>query len=99
MPAEDGYVREGKGSVGRSYDVLGDGTLLLVHTPRPQSWAVQRLLRGGKGYIVPDNDGAYLPESFSKYCLPGFTLDKRLAEKSLDWLIACKNAPCAWECM
>lgn len=67
--------------------------MLLVHTPGHSHGPFSTLLRGEKGYIVPDNDGAYLPESFSKYGLPGFTLDKHLAEKSLNRLIACKNDP------
>ena len=43
--------------------------------------------------MVLGNDAAYLPESFSAHKIPGFTVDNRLAEKSLDWLIQCKNDP------
>lgn len=39
------------------------------------------------------NDAAYLPESFSEYKIPGFIVNKELAEKSLAWLIKCKSDP------
>ena len=81
----------GVGPVGRSCDVFGDGTLLLVHTPGHSRGLFSVMLRGRKGYLVLGNDAAYLPESFSEHKIPGFTVDRQLAEKSLDWLIQCKN--------
>ena len=81
------------GPVGRSYDAFGDGTLLVVHTPGHSHGLFSGMLRGRDGYIILGNDAAYLPESFSGHQIPGFTVDKQLAEKSLDWLIQCKNDP------
>lgn len=54
------------------------------------------LIRGTSGYLVLGSDAAYLPESFLDYIIPGFTASSRLTEKSLDWLIRCKNDP---DCM
>lgn len=88
------YAHSGIGPVGRSYDVFGDGTVLLVHTPGHSSGLFSALIRGRDGYIVLGSDAAYLPASFTAHKIPGFTVDKRLAAKSLDWLIACKNDPC-----
>lgn len=87
------YRISGIGPVGRSYDVFGDSSLLLVHTPGHSHGLFAAMLRGREGYIVLGNDGAYLPESFSQRRIPGFTVDNRLAEQSLDWLIRCKNDP------
>lgn len=87
------YLRSGIGPVGRSYDVFQDGTLLLVHTPGHSHGLFSVMIRGRNGYVVLGNDAAYLPESFSEYKIPGFTVNKRLAEKSLDWLIVCKRDP------
>ena len=87
------FQSSGIGPVGRSYDVFGDGTLLLVHTPGHSHGLFSVLLRGRDGYIVLGNDAAYLPESFSRHQIPGFTVNNELAEKSLDWLIQCKNDP------
>lgn len=87
------YQHSGIGPVGKSYDVFGDGTIQLVHTPGHSHGLFSVLIRGTDGFIVLGNDAAYLPESFSQHRIPGFTVDNSLAEKSLDWLIACKNAP------
>lgn len=87
------YVQSDIGLVGRSYDVFGDGSILLVHTPGHSHGSFSVLIQGAEGYIVLGNDAAYLPESFSEHRIPGFTTNKMLAEKSLDWLIACKNDP------
>lgn len=90
------YRRSGIGPVGRSYDVFDDGTVLLVHTPGHTRGMFSVLIRGTSGYLVLGSDAAYLPESFSGRIIPGFTVNNRLAEKSLDWLIRCKNDP---DCM
>lgn len=87
------YEPGGIGPVGRSYDVFGDKTVLLVHTPGHSRGLFSVMIRGRDEYIVLGNDAAYLPESFSEHRLPGFTVDNTLAEKSLDWLIECRNAP------
>lgn len=87
------YMQSGVGPVGRSYDVFQDGTILLVHTPGHSQGLFCVMIRGKDGYIVLGNDAAYLPESFSKRRIPGFTIDDQLAMKSLDWLIQCKNDP------
>lgn len=85
------YSQTGIGPVGRSYDVFGDGTVQLVHTPGHTHGMFSVMIHGADGYIVLGSDAAYLPESFSGHIIPGFTVDSRLAEKSLDWLIWCKN--------
>ena len=87
------FQSSGIGPVGRSYDVFGDGSLLFVHTPGHSRGLFSVMIRGRDGYVVLGNDAAYLPESFSGHQIPGFTVDNRLAEKSLDWLIQCKNDP------
>ena len=87
------YAQSGIGPVGRSYDVFGDGTLLLVHTPGHSHGLFSARIRGRDGYIVLGNDAAYLPESFSEHRIPGFVVNRRLAEKSLDWLIQCRQDP------
>lgn len=87
------YSDSGIGPVGRSFDVFGDGTVLLVHTPGHSHGLFAVMIKGSEGYIILGNDGAYLPESFSQRIIPGFTVDNSLAAKSLDWLIECKNDP------
>lgn len=87
------FRKTGLGPVGRSYDVFGDGTVELVHTPGHSRGLFAVLIRGKDGYIVLGNDAAYMPESFSEHRIPGFAVDKKQAKKALDWLIRCKNDP------
>lgn len=83
----------GIGPMERSYDVFNDGTLLLVHTPGHSRGHFCVMIRGKNEYVILGNDAAYLPESFTEHKIPGFTVDNKLAEKSLDWLIQCKKDP------
>lgn len=85
------FEQSGIGPVEQSYDVFNDGTVLLVHTPGHSHGHFCVMIRGKDNYVVLGNDAAYLSESFSEHKIPGFTVDNRLAEKSLDWLIQCKN--------
>lgn len=85
------YSQSGIGPVGRSYDVFGDGAVLLVHTPGHSHGLFSVMLRGAEGYVVLGNDAAYMPESFSEHAIPGFTIDNGLAAKALDWLIGCRE--------
>lgn len=87
------YQQSSIGPVGRSYDVFHDGTLLLVHTPGHSYGLFSVMIKGKDDYIVLGNDAAYLPESFSEHKIPGFTVNRTLAGKSLDWLISCKRDP------
>ncbi|HCR74197.1 MAG TPA: hypothetical protein DIW26_07465 [Ruminococcus sp.] len=85
------YHQTGIGPIGRSYDVFDDEKIQLVHTPGHTHGLFSVMITGTDGYLVLGNDAAYLPESFSQHIIPGFTVNKKLAEKSLDWLIKCKN--------
>ena len=85
------YQKTGVGPVGESYDVFNDGKILLVHTPGHSNGHFSVLINGDGGYVVLGGDAAYLPESFEKHIIPGFTTNKKLAAKSLDWLIGCKQ--------
>lgn len=87
------YQHTGIGPVGMSHDVFGDGTVLLVHTPGHTHGLFSVLIRGAQKYIVLGSDAAYLPESFSRHIIPGFTVDAKLARESLEWLIECRSEP------
>lgn len=87
------YSYNGIGPVGRSYDVFSDGTVLLVHTPGHSRGLFSVMIKGADGYIILGNDAAYLPESFSRHKIPGFSVNNSQSATSLDWLIKCKNDP------
>lgn len=85
------YSESGVGPFGRSYDVFGDGSVLLVHTPGHSYGLFSVLITGTDGYIVLGNDAAYLNENFTNKIIPGFSVNNEWCKKSLDWLIKCKN--------
>ncbi len=85
------YEESGIGPFGRSYDVFGDNSVLLVHTPGHSYGLFSVLINGADGYIVLGNDAAYLNENFINRIIPGFSVNNEWCRKSLDWLIECKN--------
>ena len=74
------YENTGIGPVGKSYDVFGDGSIVLVNTPGHSHGHFSVKVSGETGYIILGGDAAYLPESFSKRIIPGLTVDKGLAK-------------------
>jgi len=87
------YAETGWGPVGRSYDVFHDGSVLLISTPGHSHGHFSVKVSGSGRYMILADDAAYLPESFSRAVVPGFTVDVKLARKSLAWLIDCRNDP------
>lgn len=88
------YKNTGLGPVGRSFDVFDDGSVVLINTPGHSHGLFAVKITGENGkYMILANDGAYVQDSFDKHIIPGFTVDKSLAKKSLEWLIACKQEP------
>ena len=85
------YENTGIGPVGKSFDVFGDGTVILVNIPGHSHGLFAVKVTGSKNYMILANDGAYLQDSFEKQIIPGFIVDKEMAIMSLKWLIDCKN--------
>ena len=87
------YVPTGIGPVGRSYDVFQDGSVLLINTPGHSHGHFSVKITGEEKYMILADDAAYLQASFEGRRIPGFTVDNAQAEKSLAWLIACREDP------
>lgn len=87
------YEATGLGPVGKSYDVFGDGTVVLVNTPGHTHGLFSAVIRRGKSYVVLAGDTVYTRRSWEERILPGFTVDKALARRSLDWICACGADP------
>ena len=90
------YQASGIGPVGKSFDVFADGSIQLISTPGHTHGHFSVKISSGGKYMVLADDAAYLQASFEARRIPGFTVDRRLAEKSLAWLIACRQDP---DCM
>lgn len=83
------YAETGIGPVGRSYDVFGDGSILLVNTPGHSHGHFSALVCGGEKYLVLAGDAVYTQKSIREKRLPGFTVDTGLAKRSLEWICKC----------
>lgn len=87
------YQNTGIGPFARSYDVYGDGSIELVATPGHSKGLFSVKVSGNDKYVVLGNDAAYTQQSFEKHIIPGFAVDSKNAEKSLDWLCECREDP------
>lgn len=85
------YQETGIGPVGRSYDVFADGSVILVSIPGHSHGIFAVKISVEDKYVILANDGAYVQESFEEKTIPGFTVDKDLAVRSLEWLCMCRE--------
>ena len=90
------FERSGIGPVGRSFDVFGDGSVLLVSTPGHSHGHCSAKITGADGrYVLLTGDCVYTKRSIEEGVLPGLMVDEELARKSVDWVCACaKDAAC-----
>lgn len=85
------YMQTGIGPVGRSYDVFRDGSVLLINTPGHSHGLFSAKISGGGKYVILAGDTVYTQKSVREKIIPGFTVNKRLAYKSLEWICQCIN--------
>lgn len=83
------YENTGIGPVGKSYDVFGDGSVVLVNTPGHTYGMFSAVISGGGKYVVLAGDSVYTQRSIKEKLSPGFTVNAKLAEKSLEWICRC----------
>ena len=76
-----------EGPVGRSYDVLGDGSLTMVNIPGHSEGLCALKIRNAEGrYVLLFADGGYATKSWRDMITSGITLDKTLQRQSLQWI-------------
>ena len=85
------YEKTGIGPVGKSYDVFGDESVLLVNTPGHTHGLFSAVIRNDGKYVVLAGDTIYTQKSIEDKVLLGFTVSARLAEKSLEWICRCAD--------
>ena len=83
------YEQTGIEPVGKSYDVFGDGALVLVNTPGHTHGLFSAVIKHDEKYVVLASDTVYTSRSWKEKIIPGFTVDTQLAKKSLDWICDC----------
>ena len=76
----------GVGSVGKSFDLFGDGSIELVNIPGHTSGLTAVKLNVGKKFVLLFSDGGYAKKSWQELIPPGTALDEAQAFKSLQWI-------------
>ena len=76
-----------EGPVGKSYDVLGDGSLVMVNIPGHSEGLCALKIKNDEGrYVLLFADGGYATKSWRDMITSGITLDKKLQRQSLQWI-------------
>ena len=76
-----------EGPVGQSYDVLGDGSLVMVNIPGHSEGLCALKIRNEESkYVLLFADGGYATKSWRDMITSGITLDKQLQRQSLQWI-------------
>lgn len=80
------FNNTGIGPVGKSYDLYGDGSILLVSTPGHSHGHLSVVVKNNDKYVIIAGDAVYTHKSWQELKLQGFTVDKKLAMKSIKWI-------------
>lgn len=80
------FEKTGLGPVGESYDLLGDGTIQLVHIPGHSKGLAATLIQNNDKKVLYFSDGGYATRSWKEMLLPGVVEDKKAALESLKWI-------------
>ncbi len=76
-----------EGPVGKSYDVLGDGSLVMVNIPGHSEGLCALKVKNDQGkYVLLFADGGYATKSWRDMITSGISLDKKLQRQSLQWI-------------
>ena len=76
-----------QGPVGKSYDLLGDGSIELINIPGHADglYAVKIRNEDGK-FVLLFSDGGYARKSWEEQITSGIAADKKLQKQSLAWI-------------
>lgn len=76
-----------EGPVGHSYDVLGDGSLKMIHIPgHSRGLCALKITNADGRYVLLFADGGYATKSWQEMITSGIALDKKLQKQSLAWI-------------
>ncbi|MDG5472482.1 N-acyl homoserine lactonase family protein [Jeotgalibacillus sp. ET6] len=67
-------------------DLFGDGSIYLVHTPGHSAGMFSVMVKMKEDWLLLASDVGYSKKSWQKMILPGVTVNKSDAEKSLQWV-------------
>lgn len=86
-----------EGPAGESFDLFGDGSVVMVNIPGHTDGLCALKLTGADGrYVLLFSDGGYAARSWQEMILPGISLDRTAQRRSLEWIREQSlNARCA----
>ena len=89
-----------EGPAGKSFDLFGDGSLVLVNIPGHTDGlcALEVTGEGGR-FVLLASDGAYAARSWEEMVLPGISMDREAQRRSLEWIAARAGDPLCVECL
>lgn len=80
------FDKTGRGPVGNSFDLFGDGTLQLVHLPGFTRGMTAVVLKNNDKFVLFYSDAGFGKQAWRKMLLPGICADRKLAYRSLMWV-------------
>lgn len=76
-----------QGPVGESFDLLGDGSIQLIHIPGHADGLFAVKIKNNEGkFVLLYSDGGYAQRSLDEMITSGIATDKKLQKKSLAWI-------------
>ena len=73
--------------MGRSYDLLGDGSIQLINFPGHADGLFAVKVRNAEGrFVLLFSDGGYARKSWEQMITSGIAADKALQKQSLAWI-------------
>ncbi len=78
---------------GRSWDVWGDGSVLVLLTPGHTQGSVSVRVSGGNGFALIVGDTGYNRDSWASLRLPGPVYDKAVMKNALAWVRRMRQDP------
>lgn len=85
------YTQDGTGPFGKSFDVFGDGSVKLVSTAGHSYGLSTMLIQNDGKFVALIGDTGYMAQSWQNMTLPGLTVNKANAHKSLEWVAKLSN--------
>ena len=76
-----------EGPVGRSFDLFGDGTVVMVNIPGHSAGLCAVKIKNAEGkFVLLFSDGGYARKSWEQMITSGVCQDKKLQRQSLQWI-------------
>ena len=76
-----------EGPAGKSFDLFGDGSMVLVNIPGHTDGLCALKVAGEDGrFVLLVSDGGYATKSWDEMILPGISMDRKKQRASLEWI-------------